>query len=165
VEETHGHPVRLVNRSSLATRAAAGDRDDGHAGESAARPNGRAYVRLAGHAVDPDTGHVAAVRDTHAALLAQLSGAQLAAKLQAARYNEERDRRREVETAAREDRQQLGEEIRFLREQLQQARDAEKELRLMLAATTRALEAQNQRPALVAQNITPLRRWWRWWAR
>jgi excisionase family DNA binding protein len=115
----------------------------------------------------PDTSAVVQV------LRARLDGAQLAAKLNAKRRedarrqaDEERQRLIAAEERAREREAAAAAEIEFLRQQLQQRTDAERELRILLAQTTHALQSVNEKPALEAKNVTSGRvRWWWPWGR
>jgi hypothetical protein len=81
-------------------------------------------------------------------LKARLDGAQLAAKLHAQRFREEREARAAAGDHARQREVQLLAEMEFLRQQLQQRTDAEPELRLLLAQTNQALQLVAERPAL-----------------
>jgi hypothetical protein len=176
VEEAHGHPVRLILQESLPGRDGgqlvsadrdmlSGGRDGRHAEPFWGKRPGLSLDRDNGHSGVTDRGHVRDAGQAPAALQVRWEGAQLAARLHAARYNEERERRREVEMVAREREAQLAAEIAFMREMVSRSQEAERELRILLAQTTRALEAQTERPALSARNVTPRRSWWRWWAR
>jgi hypothetical protein len=104
------------------------------------------------------SGHISDTsQEAIAVLQARLDGAQLAAKLHALRAGE-------AQRQVQEERQRtepVREEVEFLRAQLVPARDAEREFRVLLAQTTRALEAVTEPPALPEQNITPKRPWWR----
>lgn len=119
---------------------------------------------------EPDGG--ATLREMHA----RWEGAQLAARLHAARHNEERERRREVEAAAREEQKQLGAEVEFLRRQLEVSRQAEAELRVLLGHQAAALRQLTERPAIAAtiegeaapaapEEGTRRRPWWVLWRR
>jgi excisionase family DNA binding protein len=113
--------------------------------------------------------------DTSAAvqvLQVRLEGAQLAAKLNAKRREdarrlaeEERQRLIAAEERAREREAAAAAEIGFLRQQLQQRTDAERELRLLLAQATQAVQALTDRPALAAENVTPAHKVRWWWPR
>jgi hypothetical protein len=98
-------------------------------------------------------------------LQARLDGALLAARLHA-------DRRRHVEHQAQRDRDEargqqdrLHAEVEFLRQQLQQRADAERELRLLLASTQQAIQAITARPALEANTPPTRTAWWKLWKR
>jgi hypothetical protein len=119
--------------------------------------------------------------DSAIALQGRLEGAHLAAKIQATRFREERERLVAVEERARERERELRAEIEFLRERLvateEQARtqvqarvDETRELRLLLAGMTQAMQGL-ERPALPAATVERVEppkdrvRWWRLWAR
>jgi hypothetical protein len=86
-------------------------------------------------------------------LEARLEGAQLAARIHA--------QRRREETAL------LKADVEFLRQRLEQAAVAEKELRFIVAQTTQVLQQVTERPALPAADPRPARRvrWWLPWRR
>lgn len=87
------------------------------------------------------------------ALEARLEGAHLAARIHA--------QRRREETAL------LKADVEFLRQRLEQAAVAEKELRFIVAQTTQVLQQVTERPALPAADPRSARRvrWWAPWRR
>lgn len=98
---------------------------------------------------------------TVAVLQARLDGALLAARLHA-------ERRRAVERERLQDREEIqraAQEVEFLRLQLQQRTDAERELRLLLASTQQAIQAIATRPALEAGPPASRTAWWKLWRR
>lgn len=106
-----------------------------------------------------EAGHADRESASLAVLQARLDGAHLAAKLHAARRAEAREALRQAEDRAALREAQLCAELEFLRSQLQQRTDAERELRFLLAQATQ----DRARPALEAQNpAKPSRRWWCW---
>jgi excisionase family DNA binding protein len=115
----------------------------------------------------PDTSVVVQV------LQARLEGAQLAAKLNAKRRedarrqaDEERQRLIAAEERARVQETAAAAEIEFLRQQLQQRTDAERELRILLAQANQAVQMLTEKPALEAHTPpAPRRRWWILWHR
>jgi len=128
-------------------------------GEKDAGEPGKPDAEAGKAAQEPDSA--ASLSASLAVLQARLDGAHLAAKLHAARHREAREALRSCEARAAAREAQLAAELEFLRGQVQQRTDAERELRLLLAQATQARE----RPALEARNAVAPRRWWAWWRR
>jgi excisionase family DNA binding protein len=153
-----GPELRLDRAAVLAHRLLIGNADRPDSGD-AGKPGEPDRER---DKAGTEAGKADSLSASLAVLQARLDGAHLAAKLHAARRREAREALRQAEERAAAREAQLTAELEFLRGQIQQRTDAERELRLLLAQATQARTV----PALEAAGSTPApRRWWAWWRR